>query len=136
MELGWTGPYLIVQKISDVTYTIQKSPQSVKINVHIDHLKPYLGENSPRPWVDPEGNPIDCNQTEILTEPENQNDSSQRWSPDLSENMQDLFYPDDEDVIEYEEPESLSVHIPPPLVRSPIRTRAGRAVRPRDIYSP
>lgn len=42
LGLGWTGPFLIVDKISDLTYKIQKTPQTEPISVHIDHLKPYL----------------------------------------------------------------------------------------------
>lgn len=38
-----------VDKVSDLTYTIQLNPESGRFNVHVDHLKPYLGENSPQP---------------------------------------------------------------------------------------
>lgn len=43
LGLRWTGPYLIIHKITDLTYRIQKSPTSDIISVHIDHLKPDLG---------------------------------------------------------------------------------------------
>ena len=51
LELDWTGPYLIVDILSDICYSIQKNPQRPILNVHIDHIKPYLGENSPEPNV-------------------------------------------------------------------------------------
>ena len=38
--VDWTLPYC--RKNSDLTYKIQKTPQTEPISVHIDHLKPYL----------------------------------------------------------------------------------------------
>ena len=55
LGLGWTVPYLVINRISDVTYSIQKSETSPIINVHVDHLKPYEGQNQPRDW----GNNLD-----------------------------------------------------------------------------
>lgn len=51
LGLGWTGLYLVIQKITDLTYKIQKSPTSDIISVHIDHLKPYLGLRTPPAWT-------------------------------------------------------------------------------------
>lgn len=39
----WTGPYLIVTKISDVTFRIQASPRSRPQIIHADRLKPCVG---------------------------------------------------------------------------------------------
>ena len=50
VEIDWDGPFLVVKKISDLTYTIQKTPTSRPFNMNVNHLKSYLGENSPRPW--------------------------------------------------------------------------------------
>jgi hypothetical protein len=47
LGLGWTGPCLVKWKISEVLYQIQKDPDSRKLVVHVDHLKPYSGENIP-----------------------------------------------------------------------------------------
>ena len=58
LELGWIGPYLVIARISDVSYSIQKSPEGRIVNLHIDRIKPYQGENSPLPWVYQDGNPI------------------------------------------------------------------------------
>ena len=44
------GPYLIVDKISDLTYKIQKTPQTEPISVHIGHLTPYLCSKVPSGW--------------------------------------------------------------------------------------
>jgi hypothetical protein len=50
LGLGWTGPCLVKWKISEVLYQIQKDPDSRKLVVHVDHLKPYSGENIPGSW--------------------------------------------------------------------------------------
>lgn len=39
----WIGQFLIVKKISEVTYRIQESPRSKQKVVHSDRLKPYKG---------------------------------------------------------------------------------------------
>ena len=42
--MKWEGPYLIIDKKSDVVYRIQKGgPRGTKKVVHYDHLKPYWG---------------------------------------------------------------------------------------------
>ena len=38
---GWTGPYLVINKLSDLVYQIQASKRSKPKVVHLDHLKPY-----------------------------------------------------------------------------------------------
>lgn len=50
LGLGWTGPFLVKQKLTDVLYRIQKSSNQRTLVVHVDHLKPYLGENVPEIW--------------------------------------------------------------------------------------
>ena len=50
LRLGWTGPCLVKWKISEVLYQIQKDPDSRKLVVHVDNLKPYSGENIPSSW--------------------------------------------------------------------------------------
>ena len=44
---GWTGPYLVLRKISDVTYEIQLNSENKPITVHVDHLKPFQGRQPP-----------------------------------------------------------------------------------------
>ena len=34
---------------------------SCKFNVHVNHLKAYMGDNSPRPWVGLEGIQVNVN---------------------------------------------------------------------------
>ena len=42
---GLTGPYLVLRKISDVTYEIELNSENKPITVHVDHLKPFQGRN-------------------------------------------------------------------------------------------
>ena len=43
LSCGWTGPWKIVAKSSDVNCEIQKTPDGTRVLVHIDALKPYWG---------------------------------------------------------------------------------------------
>ena len=44
LQNKWKGPYLIISKLSDVTYRIQESPKGKPKIIHSDRLKPYTGE--------------------------------------------------------------------------------------------
>ena len=44
LERRWEGPFLIVGKLSDVTCRKQRRKNAKKKVVHVDRLKPYLGE--------------------------------------------------------------------------------------------
>ncbi|MES9880142.1 MAG: hypothetical protein ABW185_04595, partial [Sedimenticola sp.] len=106
LGLGWTGPYLIIRKVTSLTYSIQKKETSPIINVHVDHLAPYRGINAPASWVRPEPDP----ELELSQNPETE-----------TTQLLDIPMPD------------------PPRPASPVpqvRTRVGRAVKPREIYSP
>lgn len=41
LGLGWIGPYNVVRKVTDFVYSVQKSPDSELVTLHVDHLKPY-----------------------------------------------------------------------------------------------
>ena len=56
LGLGWTGPYKIINKLSTVTYKIQRDPATKPIVVHVDHLKLYQGQDIPSNWQHPEIN--------------------------------------------------------------------------------
>ncbi|VDI75512.1 Hypothetical predicted protein [Mytilus galloprovincialis] len=47
LQNNWEGPYIVVNKLNDVIYRIQKGPKTKPKVVHQDRLKPYLGENVP-----------------------------------------------------------------------------------------
>ena len=113
LGLGWTGPFLIVSKVSDLVYGIQKDEVANRINVHVDHLKPYEGRNPPRNWLSD------------VSENNNQNveNSSQGHLLELSNNSEENSFTDN-DVNTVENP------------ATPVRTRVGRVVKPRNRYSP
>ncbi|KAJ8914843.1 hypothetical protein NQ315_014856 [Exocentrus adspersus] len=41
LQKSWEGPYIIVTRLNDVVYRIQKNPQAKMKIVHIDRLTPY-----------------------------------------------------------------------------------------------
>lgn len=49
---GWTGPYKVIRKFTDVIYEVQKTPSSTLTSVHVYHLKPYQGASVPTPSAD------------------------------------------------------------------------------------
>ena len=55
---GWTGPYLVTQKVSDITYKVQRDKDSSPINVHVDHLKKFESEQYPESWLELERGPM------------------------------------------------------------------------------
>jgi hypothetical protein len=45
---GWTGPYTVVRKLSDITYEIQNETDGKLKIVHVDHLKRVVLSNVTR----------------------------------------------------------------------------------------
>ena len=43
LQPKWLGPYLVVSKLSDVTFRLQLTPRALPFIVHADRLKPYTG---------------------------------------------------------------------------------------------
>ena len=86
------GPYLVLTRLSYLTYQVQKDKDSKVLTVHVDHLKPFVGTKHPKSWLN---------------------------MPKMSE--QGEIYENFE-----------------PSYQTPVavRTRTGRLVKPRDIYSP
>ena len=58
---GWVGPYLVVSKLGEVNYRVQKSETQKLITVHVDSMKKYKNE-VPNCWI-PLRNSV-CTQTE------------------------------------------------------------------------
>ena len=46
LQLHWEGPFKIIDKISDLTLKVQKTPKSRCKIVHFNRLKPYNGKLS------------------------------------------------------------------------------------------
>ncbi|KAK3105584.1 hypothetical protein FSP39_001056 [Pinctada imbricata] len=112
LGLGWTGPYLVICKLSDLLYTIQKSQNSPKITVHVDHLKPYVGSNAPESWIVSERNVI----PQMI-------DDDDVISPDAG---------DENEVVNDANEEGLNESNPIIITK----TKSGRVVKPKDRYSP
>ena len=47
----WEGPYLVIQKVSDLCYRIQKQATAPSLVVHVDHLKLYEGNRPVKSWL-------------------------------------------------------------------------------------
>ena len=52
----YIGPYRVMACLGDVTYKIQKSPDSRPIVVHADHLKQFHADGPPLTWGEGIGN--------------------------------------------------------------------------------
>lgn len=111
LGLGWTGPYLVINKISDLLYDIQRNESSPILTVHVDHLKPYTGNLAFENWTKNSENTLNISETEHS---ENTNENSlTQLDASITEN-------------EISNPPSLQFKT----------TRTGRKIRPRNIYSP
>ncbi len=47
----WEGPFLVIDKLGDVTYVVQKEKSGRKIKLHIDHIKRYDHDDTPNSWL-------------------------------------------------------------------------------------
>ncbi len=104
----WTGPWKIVARPSDVNYSIQKRPDSEPTRVHMDSLKPFLGE-TPDLWK--QDGEVSMGQTEEAGDP--------HLEPEVSDNS------DSESTsLEHEEPQGDGIMVSPEL--PPSATDGGR----------
>ena len=53
LQRSWTGPYLVIHKLSDAIYRIQKSPRTTPKVIHLNRLRRYRGEEL-RSWISSE----------------------------------------------------------------------------------
>ena len=92
---GWTGPYRVIACPSEVNCVIQKTIDSPKITVHIDHLKPHLGR-IPMVWqelinVEEELNQEPVNREGEVTEEPPHNFTEEQVELPLSEQSLDGY---------------------------------------------
>ena len=64
LAVGWKGPFLVIQKLGPVNYVVQKEENSRKITLHIDHMKKYAFDDTPKTWVHPVIKPDKFTQTD------------------------------------------------------------------------
>ena len=126
----WTGPWQVIQRLSDVLYQIQHSKNSKPVIVHADNLKIYRGRKVQK-WTP-------CSTTTVKTErvppqpeiTEDQVDSKFSQSASMS-------HTSNEDPT-FQCPERSPVFGPVPqdskIDQSPLRTRYGRTVRKPRRY--
>lgn len=122
LGLGWVGPYLVMEEITPWVYKIQKQENARPINVHVDHLKPLEGEDHPTDWrldEDEELPPVN--------EPEN-TDSGQIVNTEspLAATQGPSDQLDTDLTLAHDQ---LAVPFVP-------KSRRGRPIKPREIYSP
>ena len=48
---GWKGPYLILNRLGEVNYRVQKDQSSAPLTVHVDHIKSYGHDDTPELWI-------------------------------------------------------------------------------------
>ncbi|XP_038058673.1 uncharacterized protein LOC119729953 [Patiria miniata] len=148
----WEGPYLILDKLSDVTYRIQgKSGEKMKV-VHSDRLKPYEGKPL-KPWAkrrsssQEEDNQVSPEtQLQEISEVSQGSDQETQASPEV-ESLEEANLPETEELAGADEqmgskesiqenltPEAHVEHVQPsvptrteiapaPVVQSPARAR-------------
>ena len=51
LSCTWEGPYLVIERLCDVVYKIQKTSKSTPKVVHSNRLKKYWGDNAPASWL-------------------------------------------------------------------------------------
>ncbi|XP_041366821.1 uncharacterized protein LOC121381554 [Gigantopelta aegis] len=49
---GWTGPYLVIKRLSDIMYVIQEKQRSRPRTIHVDHLKRCTCSDLPLNWLE------------------------------------------------------------------------------------
>ena len=90
---GWTGPYLVINKLSDLVYQIQASKRSKPKVVHLDHLKPYYTNDDENlvNWLEKPTN------TEVLEKPSESPHEDAGSELTQEEVVQDVLLDDDLD---------------------------------------
>ena len=131
LQCRWKGPYLITHKLSDVVYRLQMKPNTKKVVVHADRLKPYQGEKLDS-WIEePE--------VESSYRPDEKNfmnPVSPEEIPSLSDEESEPVPPDTEDYETQTHQESKS-HVPIPAPRQCLRPiPAPRRNPPRQRKAP
>jgi hypothetical protein len=84
-----SGPWRVIRKVNEVNYSIQKSPKSKAMIVHVDRMMKYFGE-VPKSWLESEPKTVNLIRCENPTrktdfaESENSHDTPVTSSPDAS----------------------------------------------------
>ncbi|CAG2249684.1 Retrovirus-related Pol polyprotein from transposon 17.6 [Mytilus edulis] len=129
--LGWTGPYKIEKKISEVSYRIRKNPKSKTLVVHIDHLKPGSEGIPPEAWQHELPIEIENDQLNVALDQTIESDAIE------NESVDEIPVDDMEFEIESREDEINAGYASDLMITPEVkRTRCGRAVKEPMKYSP
>ena len=119
LGLGWTGPYIVSEKVTDVTYKIENCSNKRQLVAHVDHLKPYSDRHD-TPFADaPAANGDD---SDIGTAYDPNISLDVHAEPDFQDNLDTDSDPD-------VEPDAS-------VPKTPYVKRTGRQVKPKERYSP
>ena len=97
LQNKWDGPYLVVEKLSDLVYAIQRNPRNRLLVVHHNRLKPFYGEVDS--WLSPGGTVLDVPGEEVVVaigsdSPEvNESDSVMEGGSEMVEAPQETPHP-------------------------------------------
>ncbi|PIK43217.1 Retrovirus-related Pol polyprotein from transposon [Apostichopus japonicus] len=82
LQRCWEGPYVVINRLSDVTYRIKRSEKAKSIVVHFNRLKPYQDDASIPPSQHTDKVELLQKETGIQTEVSLQDDESTRMTKD------------------------------------------------------
>ena len=68
LQKQWDGPYMVINRLSDAVYRIQKNARTTSKVVHFDRLKTYQGEK-PKNWLCQNGVPCETNTSDKTCRP-------------------------------------------------------------------
>lgn len=139
LTLGWTGPFLVLKRLSETTYSIQKAAEKPVINVHVDHMKPYQGEIKPTSWLEtPLGEENSSSHQNMEIENE---ELPLNLDNELSGNS--LFEQAEHENTSFTSPDigtpdkiEMQDNLVRPSQMPTIRSRRERLIKPRQIWSP
>jgi len=127
LSLKWEGPYLVIEKLCDVVFKIQRSARSTPKVVHANRLKKYLGDNAPKSWlVSPTLTPSEvANESETSNPTEDTHEEIHEYRPPTPEEILETnFLPaDDLPAVPESRPPS------PEPVEPPLATAEGEGLR-------
>ena len=115
---NWTGPWVIINKLSDVLYRIQHAKNSPPVVVHGDNLKPYRGSKKLK-WF--KQGVINENVTVSFPDLDNflQSEDSEKDSENAEEFANDLPTELDESIIPNHQKEDKCIDNLPAVSKSP-----------------
>lgn len=115
-------PFVVLDKLSDVPYRIQKLPQTKPIVVHADHLKLYYGE-TPLAWQIDDVSDDEISHVSL-------NGDVEMFETDVHNDSNDIDVNIESDINDNENERGEILKTPPR------RTRCGRPINRPLKYSP